>query len=65
MTKTINDAPNRLASDARGFYFLSGEDPPTEDELAYMAWLISLSKDERQRVLKVAENYGLLSDFWG
>lgn len=65
MTKTINCEPYRLASDDSGFYFLFSKDTPTEDELVAMEWLIGLSKNERQRWLKVAENYGLMSDFWG
>lgn len=51
-------------ADDGGFYFLSGDDKPTEDELAGMTWWNGLSEYERQRWMKLAGNTGQAADAW-
>lgn len=63
MTQPKDPYRTRPADDG-GFYFLSGEETPTADELEGMAWWNGLDDYERRRWMKLAGDTGRAADAW-
>lgn len=53
----------RPSSDG-GFYFLCGDDHPTDEELEGMTWWYGLDDDARAHWMRLAGGTGVAADAW-
>lgn len=60
----MNDPYRSRPADDGGFYFLSGEETSTADELEGMTWWNGLDEYERRRWMKLSGDTGRVADAW-